>query len=110
MLKQGNWSKTDEKDAKIMALTTQLTNLEQKLTSNLQTSHDPNSSGKQRTNVEALRMVIEGDTKLVNGVTWHWCPHHTLEGTFNGLYMCHSPQFAHILSSFTIVPCRDFFQ
>ena len=36
-------------------------------------------------------MVKQGNTKVVNGVTFWWCPHHKNEGQFDGLYVTHKP-------------------
>jgi len=38
------------------------------------------------------RMKKEGTMKIVDGVEWFWCPHHHLEGVFDGLYMPHKPE------------------
>ena len=38
------------------------------------------------------RMKKEGPMKIVDGVEWFWCPHHRLEGVFDGLYMPHKPE------------------
>ena len=27
-----------------------------------------------------------------DGKTWHWCPHHVVEGKYDGLYVTHKPE------------------
>ena len=40
-------------------------------------------------------MKKEGAEKVVDGVTWWWCPDHKLDGVFDGLYMKHQPGEGH---------------
>ena len=46
-------------------------------------------------NIEAWRMKKVGDSKVVDGKTYYWCPHHKLNGVFDGLYMTHKPGEGH---------------
>ena len=105
MVELKEWNKVDPRDAQLMTLVTQL----QLLTSTQQAAHvaagglakDSNdskqsNSGEKKdvvegTIVEKWRAVKAGDTKIVGGTTWHWCPHHKLENKWNGLYSRHSP-------------------
>ena len=45
----------------------------------------------KKTDLPDWRMKREGDTKIMDGKTWHWCTHHKLDGVFDGLYMTHAP-------------------
>ena len=42
--------------------------------------------------IDPWRMVKKGPTITMNGKTWHWCPHHVIEGKYNGLYVTHKPE------------------
>ena len=79
MCKQNTWNKSDPKDAKIIALTTQLKSLEDKL-------GDTTPSAKKGKGIPAWRLKKEGETKTVNGTKWNWCPHHKT-GTKQGMYV-----------------------
>ena len=41
--------------------------------------------------MEPWRIVKEGPTKVVDGKTWYWCPHHKREGLYDGMYVTHPP-------------------
>ena len=101
------WDNKDPKDAKILALTTQVETLveAQKLYSAMVTSKDganPNSnagkSGGSRTNtgdflsIKSWRMKKTEDSVKREGRTWYWCPHHKVEGSYDGLYVTHKPE------------------
>ena len=105
MVELKEWNKVDPRDAQMMTLVTQL----QILTSKQQSAHvaaggPPNNQNDLKQNntwekkdvvegtiVEKWRIVKDGDTKIVGGITWHWCPHHVLAGKWNGMYARHSP-------------------
>jgi hypothetical protein len=104
MVELKEWNKVDPRDAQMMTLVTQL----QILTSKQQAAHvaagvpsnnqnDPKQNNTwakkdvvEGTIVEKWRIVKDGDTKIVGGTTWHWCPHHVLAGKWDGLYSRHS--------------------
>ena len=100
MVELKEWNKVDPCDAQMMSLVTQL----QALTSKQQAAHataagppqgqndtKPKKDVIEGTVVKKWRTIKDGDTKIVGSTTWHWCPHHVLEGKWNGLYSRHAP-------------------
>ena len=97
------WDNKDPKDAKIMALTTQVEQLveAQKQYSAMVTAKGnaaPTSSnaasGKPGDflSIKAWRMKKTEDSIQKEGRTWYWCPHHKVEGSYEGLYVTHKPE------------------
>jgi hypothetical protein len=94
----------DPKDAKIVALTTKvekLENLAQAFATNSSASgrsSESNPKGKKGTKdgkfppLAEWRKKKDGASKVVDGVTWYWCPKHKVEGKFDGLYVKHKPE------------------
>ena len=37
-------------------------------------------------------MVKTTSSVTKDGKTWHWCPHHSYEGKYDGLYVTHKPE------------------
>ena len=37
-------------------------------------------------------MTKTSDSIEKDGKTWHWCPHHKVDGTYDGLYVTHRPE------------------
>ena len=105
MVKQREWDTKDPKDAKIIALTTKL---EAFVNSNGNNGNNSGKSGgggsgnatntnKKKTDIPDWRMKKLEDEKVVDGVTWWWCPDHKYAGVFDGLYMQHRPGHEHKL-------------
>ena len=99
--KQKTWNQVDPKDAKIVALTTKVENLAQALATNSSASgrdSDANRSDKKGKKdgkyppLPVWRKKKDGASKVVDGVTWYWCPKHKVEGKFDGLYVKHKPE------------------
>jgi len=99
---QNRWDNKDPKDAKIMALTTEVQQLraETKQFSAMVTN---NSSGKPKgsassdtskdfLSIKSWRMVKTNDSVERDGKTWYWCPHHKVEGSYDGLYVTHKAE------------------
>jgi len=93
-VKQGYWKQVEPKDATIVAITTQITNLEKKISpgtlsgkSNATNFSNPRSEPKFT--LEDWCIVNNGKEKVVNGKTWHWCPHHKMKGVYDGMYVGH---------------------
>ena len=38
------------------------------------------------------RIKNVGESKVVDGKTYYWCPHHVKEGKWNGMYVLHHPE------------------
>ena len=77
-----------------MALLTKLTSRVSNIEKVLSTGNNQ-SDGLDRSkvsNVERWRMKQTGSTKVVDGITWYWCPKHTLPGVFDKLYVRHKPE------------------
>ena len=91
------WQTTDPKDAKIIALTTQvekLVEMQTKMAENA-TQAPSQSRGNSRfqfTEIAAWRMKKGPDQMDKNGKTWFWCPHHKIQGQYDGLYVTHKPE------------------
>ena len=82
----------------MIALVSRLENLEKKAYSFGGPNVGNYSGGGSRTTnhtVEEWRMKRDGDRKVVGGKEYFWCPHHRLEGVFDGLYMQHKPGRGH---------------
>ena len=98
--KQKTWNQVDPKDAKIVALTTKVENLAKALATNSSAngrsggSDQKGKDGKNENRFPPLaewRKKKDGASKIVDGVTWYWCPKHKAEGKFDGLYVKHKP-------------------
>ena len=117
MVDKDLWGKVDPRDAKLLALTTKYNSLlaEQKKTATaLATSADKATSqgggggggggnpsnkawNERLTNdkfVDGLlreRTIKDGESKVIDGQTFHWCPHHKHpKGLWDGLYVKHT--------------------
>ena len=95
MIHQKLWNKADPKDAKLLALTTEVQDLKTQLKCN--DADGASSANKRKGNfqLEAWRMTKGEEKKVVNGVQYWWCPHHKCKGSFDGLYMPHDPNEGH---------------
>ncbi len=95
MVHQKLWNKADPKDAKLLALTTEVQDLKTQL--KLNDADGASGSNKRKGNfqLEAWRMKKGEEKKVVDGVQYWWCPHHKREGVFDGLYMPHDPSSGH---------------
>lgn len=108
MHKKGTWDKVDPRDAQMLALTTMVENLklaeQQRPTpqpskgTSAAAAHAIDSNQQQQpvnlvsgTTVEEWRIKFDGPTKQRGGKKWYWCPHHVLEGKWNGMYALHPP-------------------
>ena len=88
---RGEWDAVDQRDIKIMALTTEI---EKQKASATQLSANPStasmncdSSSNKVAGVDKWRTVKQGDILVQNGQTYTWCPHHKHPcGLYNGLY------------------------
>jgi hypothetical protein len=96
MTSGNQWKSNETKDAKIMALSTQLAALEKAFVSTK--SSFTSKSDEDKTGVPGARNVQKwrtvknkGEKCEVDGLTWWWCPKHKLEGSFDGLYVRHHP-------------------
>ena len=74
---RNKWNILNPKDAKILALTTENNNPK------------TTSSGSKKISIEDWRRVKKQDSVIVNGKTWHWCPHHKHPNNPDGLYVTH---------------------
>ena len=91
------WVTSDPKDAKILALTTQLNELMAEHHKNNEAymsngDNDTKMQLKRFISIDPWRMVRKGDSMVKDGKTWHWCPHHVVEGKHGGLYVTHKPE------------------
>ena len=100
MVTQGNWRQVEAKDSKIVALLTKVNDLEEQLKSSTSASTfaSSKSSGTSKSSknpyftLDDWRMKKDGDSKVMDGKTWYWCPKHVQEGVYDGLYVTHKPE------------------
>ena len=97
------WDSKDPKDAKIMALTTQVEQLveaqKQYLAMVSAKKTRMNAAAKPGStnpgdflSIKAWRMKKTEDSVQKEGRTWYWCPHHKVEGSYDDLYVAHKPE------------------
>lgn len=96
------WDDKDPKDAKIMALTTQveqLVDMQKSYSAMVTNGSAPKPKAapepKQKgdfLSIKAWRMKKTQDSVQQDGKTWYWCPHHKVEGSYDGLYVTHKPE------------------
>ena len=96
------WEYSDPKDAKILALTTKVNQLEalMKISAHAtqkQTHEVSNSSGNSNGNskyltIDAWRMKKTEPMVQRDGKTWYWCQKHVSPGKYEGLYVTHKPE------------------
>ena len=97
------WEYSDPKDAKILALTTKVDQLEaqMKLSANATTQKPPSqqtSSDNSNGNSKYLKIddwrKKKGEPMIKkDGKTWYWCPKHvSRDGNYDGLYVTHKPE------------------
>ena len=92
MIKQNSWGRINPKDAKIVALATKLKRIESSLTTSEKSYPKHSNKSNIKLNVDKWRIIKDrGETFERDGKQWWWCPHHKLEGHFDGLYMNHPP-------------------
>ena len=86
------WKKTEDPSAKVIsALTTKITDLEQKFQANA-TNNVNFGASKPKLHIPVWRTENKGEMCQRDRNTWYWCPHHKKEGLFDGLYMPHKPE------------------
>jgi len=95
LVHQKIWNKADPKDAKLLALTTEVQDLKSQIKSSEYEGASGTSKCKGNFQLEAWRMKKDVAKKVVDGVQYWWCPHHKREGVFDGLYMPHDPNKGH---------------
>ena len=91
MVKQGCWKKVEPKDAIIVALTTQIRNLENKISSTTTTlgggSSASNNNMNPKCTLEGWRIKFDGKEKTVDDVLWYWCSKHVMDRVYDGMYV-----------------------
>ena len=97
------WDNKDPKDAKILALATEVQELRDMHTKMYALASNGGSSGQQkpsstktgggsRVNIAEWRMKKSTPMVERDGKTWYWCPHHKYEDMYDGLYVTHKPE------------------
>ena len=93
MVKLGRWKQVEPKNATILALTTQIKNLENKIgnTSNSSGGGLPGSNNNKnpKFTLEAWRIKFDGKEKTVDGVLWYLCSKHVIDGVYDAMYVKH---------------------
>ena len=79
----------------MIALISRLENLEKQAFGGTNFGNSSTNGNSFKHTVEEWRMKCDGDRKVVGGKEYFWCPHHRLEGVFDGLYMQHKPGCGH---------------
>ena len=93
MVENKTWKMKEADDSKLVALTTQVKELKEKL--NSQSSGKDNNpgsgSGSKRQPIAEWRLKkTQGDKLTKDGTTWYWCPHQHNNG--KGMYVTHKPE------------------
>ena len=103
MFVSGDWTKVNPRDAKIMALTTELEAIKASTHAHAHATANDNSTNAHKAKqnagggdkvggVDKWRTVKNGDQISRDGKTWYWCTQHVHpHGHFNGLYVLHKP-------------------
>ena len=95
MLERKIWIQSETQESKLVALATKLQQMESQMknqfSSSSSKSNNSSVSNKKKHGIDEWRMVKKGESKVVNGTTYWWCPHHKVEGKYDGLYMTHKP-------------------
>ena len=93
MAKLGRWKQVEPKDATIVALTTQIKNLENKIGNTSNSSggglSGSNNNKNPKFTLEAWRIKFDGKEKTVDGVLWYWCSKHVMDEVYDGMYVKH---------------------
>ena len=97
MVKLGRWKQAEPKDATIVALTTQIRNLENKISHPPKASGGGGSSGSSNNRnsnftLDEWRIKFEGKEKTVDSDMWYWCSKHVMDGVYDGMYVKHSEE------------------
>lgn len=101
MVSTGEWTAVNSRDAKLIALATEVSDLKKQnaaFAGNFKNSGTSPAltDGIDRSlagSVQKWRTVKKGATSQVNGKTFYWCPHHKHQkGYFDGLYCLHKPE------------------
>ena len=94
MIKQFFLKQVEPKDATIVALTTQITNLEKNINAGVSSSatkHTKNPATKtNRKNKHILEdwyIYFNEKEEVVKCENWLWCSHHKIEGVHDGMYV-----------------------
>ena len=89
----------DQRDVQIQALRTEVQQLKNNRLNSQNSTGNSFSSGNQNNghiHIDAWRKSkTKGDTCLMDGKQWWWCPEHKREGDFDGLYVTHPPGDGH---------------
>lgn len=90
-ISEKHWTAVDPKDARIMALATEIEKLKQSQKPNEKAALTTGANGATAKHlfygVEKWRTEKKGDTIVHDGTTYTWCPHHKHPaGHYNGLY------------------------
>ena len=96
MVKKGRWKHVEPKDSTIVALKTQITNLEKKIntghapTGKSDASNPPTPRLGTNFTLENWHIVFNGKEKVVDKKTQYCCPHHKMKGSYDGMYVGHT--------------------
>lgn len=87
----------EQKDITIVALTTQITNIEKNisagvasLTTKFGAAPSANPHWGSKFTLEDWRIVFDGKEKVIDDRTWYWCPHHKMDGFYDGMHVDHT--------------------
>ena len=96
IVKQGLWKQVEPKDAIIVALTTRINNLESTIRNGGTSAAESGSTillvprPESNFTLEDWRIVSDGKDKVVDNLTWYWCPNHEMEVVYDAMYVKHS--------------------
>ena len=91
LVAQKTWTNGSGKNAKLVALATQVKDLEQKLASRNGGGNNNTQTAQKRISIAEWRLKKTlGDKVDKDGNTWYWCPHQHNDG--KGMYVTHKPE------------------
>ena len=89
----GTWNQTDPRDAKILALHTQMQALQQAHQSHYPSiNHQTQIKTIPKSDVEEWKMVKTSYHVFKDDKHWYWCPHHIIKANPPGIYCLYTPQ------------------
>ena len=109
LVSKNQWDKVNPKDASLIALTTQISELQKQIAAKNNSNGSNGGNNKGNTNdggnggdeemfygVQKWRTVNKGPSVTRDGVVWKWCPHHKHpRGHYSGLYYSNHDESTH---------------
>ena len=92
LVKENVWGEVDPKNAKIMALATQIQTMSNLLDISKSahlTNNQSNSGRQNKINIASWRKFKTSALVKRDNKKWYWCPKHTCKGDYDRIYVTH---------------------